>query len=436
MYKLSIDIPLIRDLFHKIGLITLVDVATKISAFIILPIYLGLMPKEEFAEFTFIQAAIIPVTLTISLSLYVPFMNFLANNNKLFDFKDIISSVINFIVVWLLIFLFLFLLLKPFLIEGLGEFFSINSNLSFKYYILAFLIITNTLALYLYSLIISRKKSNETIFFLLLKFILANLLSLIFLYYEIFGSDSTLNRFSGLLFGELILILIYYIYLLNKYLSFKINLNVISKLLRTALPLIPSGLIGLAMVLIDRKYIINYHGADDLADYNLAMIILMPIQMLMASIQTIWAPYLFSIDSMYKSFKNTLNMTLFYLILSLLSVLAAYILVKIVLYLGIIDSSYANVTKIIIFLGVGVSLMSVLQLSGNLFVRLEKTEFQLFVSIVILALFYLFNNILVPDLSGIGAALALSISYFIGFILSILILLYFYRSDKTMIHNK
>ena len=436
MYKLSIDIPLIRDLFHKIGLITLVDVATKISAFIILPIYLGLMPKEEFAEFTFIQAAIIPVTLTISLSLYVPFINFLTNNNKLFDFKDIISSVINFIVVWLLIFLFLFLLLKPFLIAGLGEFFSINSSLSFKYYILAFLIITNTLVLYLYSLIISRKKSNETIFFLLLKFILANLLSLIFLYYEIFGSDSSLNRFSGLLFGELILIFIYYIYLLNKYLSFKINLNVISKLLRTALPLIPSGLIGLAMVLIDRKYILSYHGADDLADYNLAMIILMPIQMLMASIQTIWAPYLFSIDSMYKSFKNTLNMTLFYLILSLLSVLAAYILVKIVLYLGIIDSSYANVTKIIIFLGVGVSLMSVLQLSGNLFVRLEKTEFQLFVSIVILALFYLFNNILVPNLSGTGAALALSISYFIGFILSILILLYFYRSDKTMIHHK
>ena len=103
--KLNLNIPLIKDLFNKIGLITLVDVATKISAFMILPLFLGLMNKEEFAEFTFIQAALIPLSLTISLSLYVPFINFLTNNKNTFKSQDIINSVINFLFIWLLILL-------------------------------------------------------------------------------------------------------------------------------------------------------------------------------------------------------------------------------------------------------------------------------------------------------------------------------------------
>tara|TARA_B110000858_G_C17774173_1_gene461292 strand:+ start:443 stop:1753 length:1311 start_codon:yes stop_codon:yes gene_type:complete len=427
--KLNLDVPQIKDLFNKIGIITLVDVATKVSAFIILPFYLGLMPKEEFAEFTFIQAALIPLTLTISLSLYVPFINFLTNNKNTFNSQDIINSVINFLFIWLLILLILFIFLKPLLISELGKFFSIDSYLSLKYYIIFFLVITNTFSLYLYALVISRKKNYETVIFLLLKFIFANLFSLIFIYFEINGSDTSLNRFSGILFGELILIGIFYFYMINNYISLRLNWIIISKLFKTAIPLIPSGIIGLCMVLIDRKYILNYHGSEDLADYNLAMIILMPIQMLMASVQTIWAPYLFSIDTTVKSYKNTFNMSLFYLIISIFAVLASFILFKTVLYFGIIDSVYFNVPQIILFLGLGVSFMTVLQLFVNLFVRLEKTEFHLIISLIILVIFFLLNNVLVPSLSGVGAAIALTISYFVGFALSVLILFYLYQKE-------
>ena len=427
--KLNLNIPLIKDLFNKIGLITLVDVVTKISAFMILPLFLGLMNKEEFAEFTFIQAALIPLSLTISLSLYVPFINFLTNNKNTFKLQDIINSVINFLFIWLLILLILFIFLKPLLISELGKFFSIDSYLSFKYYIILFLVITNTFTLYLYSLIISRKKNYETIIFLLLKFIFANLFSLIFIYFEINSSDSSLNRFSGILFGELILIGIFYFHLINKYISLRINWTIISKLFKAAIPLLPSGIIGLCMVLIDRKYILNYHGSEDLADYNLAMIILMPIQVLMASVQTIWAPYLFSIESTIKSYKNTFNMSFFYLIISIFAVLCAFILFKTVLYFRIIDSIYFNVPQIILFLGLGVSFMSILQLFGNLFVRLEKTEFILIVSLIILVFFFLLNNVLVPSFSGVGAAIALTISYFVGFALSSLILFNLYQKE-------
>ena len=429
MLKLNLNIPLIKDLFNKIGLITLVDVVTKVSAFIILPFYLGLMPKEEFAEFTFIQAALIPLGLTISLSLYVPFINFLSNNTNTFNLQDIINSVINFLLIWLLILLILFIFLKPFIISELGKFFSIDSYLSSKYYIILLLLISNTFTLYLYSLIISRKKNYETVIFLLLKFIFANLFSLIFIYFEINSSDTSLNRFSGILLGELILIGIYYFHLINKYISLRINWTIILKLFKTSIPLIPSGIIGLCMVLIDRKLILNYHGSEDLADYNLAMIILMPIQLLMASVQTIWAPYLFSIDTTIKSYKNTFNMSLFYLIISILAVLAAFILFKTILHFRIIDSIYFNVPQIILFLGLGVSLMSILQLFSNLFVRLEKTEFHLIISLIILMLFFILNNVLVPSLSGVGAAIALSISYCVGFALSSLILFNLYQKE-------
>lgn len=429
MFKLNLNILLIKDLFKKIGLITIVDIATKVSAFIILPFYLGLMPKSEFAEFTFIQAALIPLGLTISLSLYVPFINFLSNNEKIFNYQDIVNSVISFLFIWLSIILILFILLKPILISELGKFFSIDAYLSLKYYTIFFLVITNTFTLYLYSLVISRKKNYETVIFLLLKFIFANLFSLIFIYFEINSSDTSLNRFSGMLFSELILIGVYYFHLINRYIALGINWKIISKLFRTAMPLIPSGIIGLCMVLIDRKYILNYHGSEDLADYNLAMVILMPIQMLMASVQTIWAPYLFSIDNTIKSYRNTFNMSLFYFVISIFAVAGAYILFKIILNFKIIDSIYFNVPGIILFLGAGVSFMSILQLLSNLFVRLEKTEFQLIVSLVILIVFFVLNNLLVPSFSAVGAAIALSISYFVGFILSVVILFYFYQNQ-------
>ena len=40
--KINLNIPLIKDLFKKIGIMSLVDLVTKISAFIILPFYLDL----------------------------------------------------------------------------------------------------------------------------------------------------------------------------------------------------------------------------------------------------------------------------------------------------------------------------------------------------------------------------------------------------------
>ena len=155
-----------------------------------------------------------------------------------------------------------------------------------------------------------------------------------------------LNRLFGVFIAELLVALAYLFVYVRPYISLKINLSVLGDQLKIALPLIPSGLIGLLIVAIDRSLITEYYGLKELANYNLAMMALLPLQMLMTATQVAWAPHLFSL----KDTKNAMRQTIKIIKIALFYMIISVPLLSLAIYLALIYKDFLFLYTIYIFM--------------------------------------------------------------------------------------
>ena len=88
-------------MLKKIGAVTLIDVLTKAAGFLLLPVYLGFMPKEEFGEFTFFFSAIMPCTLILSLALHGPFIRSFCDSDDNSSKNEIVSTIFLSLFIWI-----------------------------------------------------------------------------------------------------------------------------------------------------------------------------------------------------------------------------------------------------------------------------------------------------------------------------------------------
>ena len=283
-------------MLKKIGLITIANIIIAAVGYLLLPLYLRLMTQEEFGEFSFIISVMSSFSLILSLSLYVPFIrNYCADETNDLMRSDLVSTVFNSLFIWLIIIDLFFLLAKPLIIDIYMGFFNISNFANEKYYLVLLSLNTGGILLYCYSLLMAKKNTRAIITFTLSRFIFVSASSLIFIYFNFLGQESVINRLFGVFIAELLVTLAYlFIYVIPN-ISLRINLLLLKDQFKIALPLIPSGLIGLITVAFDRGLITEHHGLKELANYNLAMMALVPMHMVMTATQVAWAPHLFSL---------------------------------------------------------------------------------------------------------------------------------------------
>ena len=81
-------------MLKKIGIVTFADAITKGIGYLLLPVYLGLMPQHEYGEYGFILSFVGPFSLIIGLSVYVPFIrNFCVDNADISTQEELVSTV-------------------------------------------------------------------------------------------------------------------------------------------------------------------------------------------------------------------------------------------------------------------------------------------------------------------------------------------------------
>jgi O-antigen/teichoic acid export membrane protein len=408
----------------KISYITLADAATKGVGYLLLPLYLGLMTQKEFGEFSFILSAIVPLSLIVGLSLYIPFIrNFCADKANYEMRRELVSTVFNSLFIWLIVTDLLFLLAKPLLINTYISFFNISSFADEKYYLILLLLNTGAVLLYCYSLLISRKDTYEIVTFMLVKFLFVSVASLAFIYFNLLGHESVLNRLFGIFIAELSVALVYIFIYVRPYISLAINLPVLRDQLKIALPLIPMGLIGFFMVMIDRGLIAKYHGLKELANYNLAMMALLPVQMLMSSIQVAWAPHLFSLKNDKSAMRQTIKIMKIALPVMIAGATLSSLAIYLALFYNLIGFEYNSVPGIIMYASIGVIASTLIHLNSNMFVYLKKTNYQLSIGLVILVINWGVNSALIPVFSFYGATIAAGLANLTGLIVGLLLLI-------------
>lgn len=417
-------------MLKKIGLITITNIIIAALGYLILPVYLRLMTQEEFGEFSFIISVMSSFSLILSLSLYVSFIrNYSADETNDLMRSDLVSTVFNSLFIWLIIIDLFLLLVKPLIIDLYIAFFNISNFANEKYYLVLLLLNTGGILLYCYSLLMAKKNTRAIIIFTLSRFIFVSASSLIFIYFNFLGQESVINRLFGIFIAELLVTLVYLFIYVAPNISLKINLLLLKDQFKIAVPLIPSGLIGIIVVAFDRGLITEYHGLKELANYNLAMMALAPMTMVMTATQVIWAPHLFSLKDPKSAMRQTIKTMKIAFLLMIISAPLLSLAIYLALIYNFIGTEYSVVPKIIMYASVGVIASILIQLNNNMFVYLKKTKYQFGIGLVTLIIYLSVNILLIPNYSFYGATVALGLSNLFGLGVGLFLL-------KRMIKNR
>ena len=402
-------------MLKKIGLITITNTIIAAVGYLLLPVYLRLMTQEEFGEFSFIISVMSSFSLILSLSLYVPFIrNYCADETDDLMRSELVSTVFNSLFIWLIIIDLFLLLAKPLIIDIYIGFFNISNFANEKYYLVLLSLNTGGILLYCYSLLMAKKNIRAIITFTLSRFIFVSASSLIFIYFNFLGQESVINRLFGVFIAELLVTLVYlFIYVIPN-ISLGINFLLLKDQFKIALPLIPSGLIGLITVAFDRGLIAEHHGLKELANYNLAMMALVPMHMVMTATQVAWAPHLFSLKDPKSAMRQTIKTMKIAFLLMIISAPLLSLAIYLALIYNFIGAEYSVVPKIIIYASIGVIALVLLQLNNNMFVYLKKTKYQFGIVLMILIINLSVNILLIPNYSFYGATVAAGLANLTG----------------------
>ena len=145
-----------KDFLGKISAVFITDLVAKSLAFIILPIYLYLMPKEEFGEFGFLFTVSITSSTLLSLSFYSLLIKDLSKQKKIKFHKEFFSSLFIFTIIFNFV-LFILLALIESYFNLFSDFFSLDAYKNEKMILVGIIIILNIISLFQYSLLLIRK---------------------------------------------------------------------------------------------------------------------------------------------------------------------------------------------------------------------------------------------------------------------------------------
>ena len=405
-----------KSFLKKISIVLTTDIFTKFLSLIILPLYLNYMPKEEFGEFGFLFTSAVTASTLMSLNLYVIIIRDLSKNINFFNKKKIFSTLIIFIVLFNLFFLFLILFLE-YNFHLVSNFYGIQNLKLEKIIFILLIIFFNVLSLFQYSLILSRKKTIEICIFIFSKFAFANCISLYLLINFNTHYDTVFLRLLGILIAEIILFIFMQLIIQKNFISFYFDWIYLRSKIFTTSPLIISTLISFILVNIDRKILQIYYGNFYLADYNLVYLLLLPLSMIMSSLQSIWSPKLFGIKNYQLAFEETNNLLkyifLFLLFVSLLIYFTTYILFNI----KFINISYYSVLPLFLTMVPGIIFGVLINFLDGLNLYLNKTHYKLIITLVVSIIFSVMCIILIPNYNYFGIAGSLFIANFLGFLL-------------------
>jgi O-antigen/teichoic acid export membrane protein len=418
-------------MLKKIGLITITNIIIAAVGYLLLPVYLRLMTQEEFGEFSFIISVMSSFSLILSLSLYIPFIrNYCADETDDLMRSELVSTVFNSLFIWLIIIDLFFLLAKPLIIDIYIGFFNISNFANEKYYLVLLSLNTGGILLYCYSLLMAKKNTRAIITFTLSRFIFVSASSLIFIYFNFFGQESVLNRLIGVFIAQLLVALVSLFIYVRPIISLRINLLLLKDQFKIALPLIPSGLIGLITVAFDRGLITEHHGLKELANYNLAMMALVPMHMVMTATQVAWAPHLFSLKDPKSAMRQTIKIMKIAFLLMIISAPLLSFAIYLALIYNFIGAEYSVVPKIIIYASIGVIALVLLQLNNNMFVYLKKTKYQFGIGLIILIINLSVNILLIPNYSFYGATVAAGLANLTGLGVGLFLLIRMTKNNK------
>jgi O-antigen/teichoic acid export membrane protein len=245
-------------------------------------------------------------------------------------------------------------------------------------------------------------------------------------YLIIFVEPSYTSYITGLSIGNGIFGIVAIFYFFRKYSIryFKFSKNIIKKLLKVGIPVLPGTLAGLILAAGDRYIIKHFLGLEAVAIYvygyrfseYMLISIFQPFQKTIAPILMEKAAKNFN-DAFYYSKKLADNVVIF---ISIIVAIAIIPFKDVMLFLS--KDAYTLSFTIFLISLVGILLNNISNIYNILFNHLERTDLNMAMGVSCAILNVCLNIWLIPKYGIIAAAFTTVISFFFVFILSILLL--------------
>lgn len=384
-------------------LFALMNVGTKLIAFLMLPIYTHYLSPDELGVIENIDAIVSILTFLIIFGTDSALAYFFYSTDNLALREKYVQTVLSFRLYISLLILFLFLLFGEILssmILGVPGY----ENL---FYLTGVTLVFEAISTVILTYFRFQFKSLKVVIYTVSKLGIAAFISYVLLRYFSYRVDAIFWA----RFYSLIIILILLFNTLIKLIRVKIDRALLKKLLVYGAPLVPASLAFWIITFSNRIILTKLESLESVGIYGVAMKIGTVITLLTSSVQMAWRPYSMSIKD--KPDADKIYSGIFYIIflIGMLGVLSIAQLSPFILKIMLINPEYKEAANYISFLSMS-SFLSFyyLIISVGLFLEEKTRVISKYVGLSAI-LSIILNLILIPIFSIWGAVAALIISY-------------------------
>ncbi len=410
-------------LINRFAKVFSVDVLVRASNFLLLPLFLFLMTKEQIGVFNYYYFYVLSLIFILNLGLYVGLTKLYHDYNTKEEKAELTFSV-N-----VTLFLFLSLFYSFFYFTNydvnLSEFLDFKDYQKYRIpiaFALFVMIFNNLLAAYF--------MTAEKIKFLQIYNICRMLLVNIVVFSVLLFSDGekVLNRLIFTYIAEFVVLAIFYIFCI-KNMKFKYNFKMSLKALKIGFPLMASAAFASFVNFGDKYFIQKECGVLVNSIYTTAIQYSVIITVIYTSFQSIWLP-LFIKEKDLSTLKRKTNRNA-KVIFILLSIISFGIILFIIgmLYFGLMPAEYKDIVFVLL-LTLPASIINALSgLYSNYFIYFEKTHtitaIGIFTSLISIPIF----SFLVSNIGVYGAASTL-------IIINLMTFMMYYFSSRYYLNNR
>ncbi|MEJ7820897.1 MAG: oligosaccharide flippase family protein [Chitinophagaceae bacterium] len=379
----------------------ILDIAGKGIPYLLLPVYLSLMSQDEFGLYTYLTNIILSASVILKLGMDTAetklfYENFGESRGKM------LFTINSFVIGVFLLYFFLALIfsLNKSLLGLVITNVIISNEMVLAYWVNLFLGVV-IVFLNVYYVIAERfllyQKYN------LFRLIVANGLACTFLYYN--NSSAIVRLTVEGVVGVIILLPLVYFYIKDFRIGF--DKTIFRQSLRIGIPILMTNVLAITSGFADKYLIQDKKSINDLAIYNLALFLAMPISLIFSSFHSLWVPKLFKQEDIFSKLRSTQSIFKRLLLIFLTCIFFIWIGILLALQTNLITVNYDFLRYVFPVVALAFAMECLSQLYNNIVVVINKTEITFFINLLLMFFLILLNLWLLP-LYGI---LATSIIY-------------------------
>ena len=393
------------------------DIATKALGFISIPIFTRLFTQEDYGIVALFTSYVGIMTVVLSLSSYTAVGRYYYEKTD--DFGEFIGTNIIFTGLILSVTIFIYALFYQQIINLMKL---PNLLPIFLIFICLFAIIKS---IYM-QILIPQKKSKEYAIINVLNGYTGFVIAVLFVY--LLKEDRYLGRiWASLLVG--FVFTIYFMVNLSKYFKLSFKIEYIKYIVSYSFPLIPYFLSGIILAQFDRIMINNIIDAKATGLYSLGYNIGMLLLIIIGAMQKARAPYIYQfLENNNYDKLDSLMVKMFSIVV--ICALGLILFAKEVIII-LADKKFHEGLSVIPFVVTGYIFYEMSSIVGMFIRYTKKTIFQSITVLFAGALNIILNKIFIPKYGYVAAAYTTTISYFVMFLLTFIVVKYFLKKRVT-----